>query len=653
MTAERAGRDRPDRDRAHPARARAPRRRLPDAMLHRGRAGVLRLEGESRPALRGPVRREGSGREGARVGRVLHLARDRDPRPPQARRPSERPDGRALPSGSGRAHRALDDALARAGGGRCRGDAARMSLRARSRPPTRLARAEEAHPGSLDELMERAGTAVADLVAGALPGARGGRLRTREQRRRRPGLRARAARARPRGRRDRRVRRPRASPDVIVDALLGIGLQGRAARGRRPDDRADQRRREARRRGRRALRGRSRPPARCPGAAVRATATVTFGAAKVGLAVAPGRFHAGIRARRPDRPRRRPSHEHALLDAVGARRPFRARGREHEVPGRARARRRRLARPGRGAGARGDGRVPRRCRLRHARRAGVVAARAGGAGARGGEAGAARGSRRAAACRGGRARCWSSPSVPMQSCSGRASAEATARGTWCGRCSSGSPCRSSSTPTRLWELEPFLRSAPTVMTPHAGELARLLGTEADEIDAHRLESVRRAASRFGATVLLKGADTLVASPREGVLVAGLRASVARHRRDRRRALRRDRRVPRQGARAAARRGRGRGRPRARLAPRSAPGRPRRERPAARRSSAPSRARAATRAALAVTRPSRPAHGRRPGASACTQAAGRYQRGTTTSRRSCSIAREDALGHELGGSTTIR
>ena len=75
----------------------------------------------------------------------------------------------------------------------------------------------------------------------------------------------------------------------------------------------------------------------------------------------------------------------------------------------------------------------------------------------------------------------------------------------------------------LWELEPFERAATTVMTPHAGELARLLGTEAAEIDAHRLEAVRRAASRFGATVLLKGADTLVASPREGVLVSAFGA----------------------------------------------------------------------------------------------------------------------------------
>jgi NAD(P)H-hydrate epimerase len=71
----------------------------------------------------------------------------------------------------------------------------------------------------------------------------------------------------------------------------------------------------------------------------------------------------------------------------------------------------------------------------------------------------------------------------------------------------------------LWELEPFSRAEPTVLTPHSGELARLLGIESRDVDAHRLDAVRRAASRFGSCVLLKGADTLVASPREGVLVA--------------------------------------------------------------------------------------------------------------------------------------
>src|SRR4051794_38283891 len=71
----------------------------------------------------------------------------------------------------------------------------------------------------------------------------------------------------------------------------------------------------------------------------------------------------------------------------------------------------------------------------------------------------------------------------------------------------------------LWGLQPFARAAPTVLTPHSGELGRLLDIEATTVDAHRLDAVRRAASRFGAVVLLKGADTIVASPREGVLVA--------------------------------------------------------------------------------------------------------------------------------------
>src|SRR6185437_1820780 len=71
----------------------------------------------------------------------------------------------------------------------------------------------------------------------------------------------------------------------------------------------------------------------------------------------------------------------------------------------------------------------------------------------------------------------------------------------------------------FWELEPFARSAPTILTPHSGELARLLNVDAREIDAHRLDAARRASSRFGSVVLLKGADTIVAAPREGVLVA--------------------------------------------------------------------------------------------------------------------------------------
>jgi NAD(P)H-hydrate epimerase len=54
------------------------------------------------------------------------------------------------------------------------------------------------------------------------------------------------------------------------------------------------------------------------------------------------------------------------------------------------------------------------------------------------------------------------------------------------------------------------RPAPTVLTPHAGELARLLGIESSDVSAHRLQSVRAAAAAANAIVLLKGDDTLVA-----------------------------------------------------------------------------------------------------------------------------------------------
>ncbi|GAA1356738.1 NAD(P)H-hydrate dehydratase [Streptomyces beijiangensis] len=62
------------------------------------------------------------------------------------------------------------------------------------------------------------------------------------------------------------------------------------------------------------------------------------------------------------------------------------------------------------------------------------------------------------------------------------------------------------------------RSAGTLLTPHAGEAARLLGVEREVVEGARLESVRELARRYGATVLLKGSTTLVASPEEGVPV---------------------------------------------------------------------------------------------------------------------------------------
>jgi NAD(P)H-hydrate epimerase len=56
------------------------------------------------------------------------------------------------------------------------------------------------------------------------------------------------------------------------------------------------------------------------------------------------------------------------------------------------------------------------------------------------------------------------------------------------------------------------RPGPTVLTPHAGELGRLLGIESEEVEAHRLESARAAADRSRAIVVLKGDDTLVVAP---------------------------------------------------------------------------------------------------------------------------------------------
>ncbi len=58
-------------------------------------------------------------------------------------------------------------------------------------------------------------------------------------------------------------------------------------------------------------------------------------------------------------------------------------------------------------------------------------------------------------------------------------------------------------------------AAATVITPHAGELARLLNCARDEIEARRLDSVRRAAAELGVTVLLKGSTTVIATPEAG------------------------------------------------------------------------------------------------------------------------------------------
>jgi NAD(P)H-hydrate epimerase len=71
----------------------------------------------------------------------------------------------------------------------------------------------------------------------------------------------------------------------------------------------------------------------------------------------------------------------------------------------------------------------------------------------------------------------------------------------------------------LFGLEPVERSAATVLTPHAGELGRLLERATAWVDANRLEAAAEAAERYRAVVVLKGADTIVAAPGAGPLVA--------------------------------------------------------------------------------------------------------------------------------------
>ena len=73
----------------------------------------------------------------------------------------------------------------------------------------------------------------------------------------------------------------------------------------------------------------------------------------------------------------------------------------------------------------------------------------------------------------------------------------------------------------LFELEPGDWPAPRVLTPHEGELGRLLDRDSKEIAAHRLASVREAVERFRCVVVLKGDDSLVAAPGHGVLVCAL------------------------------------------------------------------------------------------------------------------------------------
>jgi len=305
-----------------------------------------------------------------------------------------------------------------------------------------------------------------------------------------------------------RARAALAASDLVIDGILGTGLS-RPVRGLLARVFDDVNQSEAEVVAVDVPSGVNASTGEVPGVAVRATATVTFGAAKVGLAIAPGRFHAGSVHVAPIglRPR---EHEHALVPASAL----------LEVP------RKRLDSTKYTAGSvlvvggsRGLTGAPMLAALAAFRAdAGYVAVAAPESTLPVLETSLLEVVKRPLAeDTGGRLLPRSADAI-LEAAD---KADAVAIGPGLGR-SDGTVelvrilLERLTLPVvldadALWELEPFTRSAPTVLTPHAGELARLLGAESREIDAHRLASARRAASRFGAVVLLKGADTIVAS----------------------------------------------------------------------------------------------------------------------------------------------
>lgn len=66
------------------------------------------------------------------------------------------------------------------------------------------------------------------------------------------------------------------------------------------------------------------------------------------------------------------------------------------------------------------------------------------------------------------------------------------------------------------------RKGPTVLTPHPAELARLLKTDVNTVQANRFAMAKKAADQFGAVTVLKGAGTVIVSPdgRVGVNLTG-------------------------------------------------------------------------------------------------------------------------------------
>jgi hydroxyethylthiazole kinase-like uncharacterized protein yjeF len=70
----------------------------------------------------------------------------------------------------------------------------------------------------------------------------------------------------------------------------------------------------------------------------------------------------------------------------------------------------------------------------------------------------------------------------------------------------------------------WTRRGPTLVTPHPGEMARLTGSDADAVNAARIDSARSFAASTGAVTLLKGAPSVVAHPDGRLLVDAMGSS---------------------------------------------------------------------------------------------------------------------------------
>ena len=61
-------------------------------------------------------------------------------------------------------------------------------------------------------------------------------------------------------------------------------------------------------------------------------------------------------------------------------------------------------------------------------------------------------------------------------------------------------------------------AGPVILTPHPGELSRLLGVARDEILRKRIPLAQEVAARFNAILVLKMAHTVIASPKRGAVI---------------------------------------------------------------------------------------------------------------------------------------